>query len=295
MLLFANPSSFTVAEFKDIPLDNIKVQKHNVRIHDIDQGIEDLAENIRANGLLQPIAAYYDSGQSCYVILTGQRRLNAHHYLNDKYPEEGFDKIQCKVIPEPETDEKKKALSLAENITQLPMTNPDLIKAVTDLYNVYGDYEMVRQEFGISKRMVDKYVRLARLPETLKTAIQEGEIHHNPKKAENAALRAVDALQYTKNGSVPEDNVLEMAKAMARPEIEPADLAAEAARGGSIGDMKARAAKRQKLKTMMNIDLSTETAEKLQKVSESSGDTEKARATQYVVEGVERDYTQIGD
>ena len=282
-----------MAEFKDIPLDNIKVQKHNVRIHDIDQGIEDLAENIRANGLLQPIAAYYDSEQSRYVILTGQRRLNAHDYLNKKYPGEGFDKIQCKVIPEPETDDKKKALSLAENITQLPMTNPDLIKAVTDLYNVYGDYEMVQQEFGITKKMVDTYVRLSRLPEVLKTAIQEGEIHHDPKKAENAAIRAVNALQYTKNGSVPEERVLEMAREMAKPENNPADIEAEIPRGGSIADIKKRAAKR--LKKKMNIDLSTETAEKLQKVSESSGDTEKARATQYIVEGADKDYAQLGD
>jgi ParB/RepB/Spo0J family partition protein len=280
-------------EFKDILLDSIRVQKHNVRIHDIDQGIEDLAENIKANGLLQPIAAYYDSAQSRYVILTGQRRLNAHHYLNDKYPGEGFDKIQCKIIPEPKTDEKKKALSLAENITQLPMTKPDLIKAVTDLYNVYGDYEMVRQEFGISKRMVDKYVRLSRLPETLKTAIQKGEIHPNPTKAENMAIRAVDALQYTKNGPIPEDQVLEMAKAMARPGNDPADLSTEAARGGSVSDIEARATKRSK--QPLSIDLDTELSEKLQKVSEQSGDTEKARATQYVVEGVERDYTQIGD
>ena len=280
-------------KFEYVNLDEIKVQKHNVRIHDIDQGTEDLAENIRANGLLQPIAAYYDSGRTHYVILTGQRRLNAYHYLNDKYPDEGFDKIQCKIIHEPETDEKKKALSLAENITQLPMTNPDLIRAVTDLYNVYGDYEMVQQEFGLSRRMVDKYVRLARLPERLKLAIQENEIHHNPKKAENATLRAVDALQYTKNGRVSVDDVLELAKEMVNPENDPGGLAAEARHGGSVDEMKKRAAK--KPKTKINIDLSSESAEKLQKVSESSGDTEKTRATQYVVEGVDRDYGQLGD
>ena len=276
-----------------VNLDEIKVQKHNVRIHDIDQGIEDLAENIRANGLLQPIAAYYDSDRSHYVILTGQRRLNAYHHLKDTYPDEGFDKIQCNIIAEPDTDEKKKALSLAENITQLPMTNPDLIKAVTDLYNVYGDYEMVQQEFGISKRMVDKYVRLSRLPERLQTAIREGEIHHKPKTAENAAIRAVDALQYTKNGPVSVDTVLEMAKEMANSDNDVGSLTEEAKRGGSVDDIKKRAAKKPKSK--LNIDLSTETAEKLQKVSESSGDTAKMRATQYVVEGTDRDYDQLGD
>lgn len=279
--------------FEYIPLDQIKVQKHNVRIHDIDEGVEDLADNIRANGLLQPIAAYYDSERSHYVILTGQRRLNAYHHLNEKYPTKGYDKIQCKIIEEPESDEKKKALSLAENITQLPMTNPDLIRAVTDLYNVYGDYEMVQQEFGITRRMVDKYVRLSRLPDELKTAIQNGEIHHNPKTAENRALQAVDALRYTKNGSVPVDQVLDLAKEMAKDDTSVTAITAEAKRGGTVEEIAERA--RKKPKSKLNIDLSSDLADKLQKVAEASGESEKNRATQYVVDGVDRDYRQMGE
>lgn len=280
------------SKFELIPLENIKVQKHNVRIHDIDQGIEDLAENIKANGLLQPIASYYNSKNEHYVILTGQRRLNAYHYLNGKYPNQGFDRIQCKIIEEPKSDEKKKALSLAENITQLPMTNPDLIKAVTDLYNVYGDYEMVKQEFGITKYMVDKYVRLARLPEPIKEAIQNGEIHHNPKTAENAALKAVDATNYVKNSSTPIEKVMDLAIEIAKGD-NASDIESEARRGGTAREIVERAQKKPKSK--VSINLSTETAEKLQKVAESNGETEKSRATQYVVDGVDQDYKELGD
>ena len=278
--------------FEHIHLDQIKVQKHNVRIHDIDQGIEDLAENIRANGLLQPIAAYYEQEKSSYVILTGQRRLNAYHHLHDKYPEGGFDRIQCKIIDEPETPEKKKALSLSENITQLPMTNSDLIRAVTDLYNVYGDYEMVRQEFGISKRMVEKYVRLARLPDELQEAIQDGKIHSKPNTAVNVALRAVDATSYTKNGPVPIDTVIGLAVEMSKRDNNVADIAAEAHRGGTVQEIVERA--RKKPKSELRIDLGPETAEKLHRVADSNGESEKLRATQYVVDGVERDYSQLG-
>ena len=278
--------------FEHIPLDQIRVQKHNVRIHDIDQGIEDLADNIRANGLLQPIAAYYEPEQSKYVILTGQRRLNAYHHLNDRYPGGGFDRIQCKIIDEPETPEKKKALSLSENITQLSMTNPDLIRAVTDLYNVYGDYEMVRQKFGISKRMVEKYVKMARLPDELQEATKKGEIHPNPKTAMNVALRAVDALSYTKNGPVPTDTVIELAVAMSKRDNNIADIATEAHRGGTVQEIVERAKK--KSKSELRIELATDTAEKLQRVADSNGESEKSRATQYVIDGVERDYSQLG-
>ncbi|ABK76784.1 hypothetical protein CENSYa_0139 [Cenarchaeum symbiosum A] len=50
--------------FEYVPLDKIKVKKHSVRLHGIEQGIEDPAESTKANGLLQPIAAYYDSAKS---------------------------------------------------------------------------------------------------------------------------------------------------------------------------------------------------------------------------------------
>ena len=280
------------ARFEFIPLDNIKVQKHNVRVHDIDHGVEDLAANIHANGLLQPIATYYEAENGRYVILTGQRRLNAYHLLNEKYPNQGYEKIQCKIIDEPKSDEKKKALSLAENITQLAMTNQDLIKAVTDLYNVYGDYEMVQQEFGLTKYMVDKYVRLSRLPPILKQAVQDGEIHHNPKTAENMALRAVDAAKYTKGGPVSEDYVLKIAKKMAASD-SPSDIEAVAGQGGDPDEVEEKAKKR--VKEKITIDLSKEAAVKLKRLADDNGESEKMRATQYVMDGVEKDYDEIGD
>ena len=220
-----------------ISLDDIKVQKHNVRKHNIDDGIEDLATSIKKFGLLQPITVYRDSEAGIYVILAGQRRLNAFHWLDEKYPGKGWDEIKCLEIDEPKTREEKMGLSLAENITQVQMTNTDLVSAVTDLYNVYNDYDKVQEEFGLTRYMVDKFVRLARLPDRLKEAINQGEIHSNPKSAENSALRAVDALNWRKGGDVSADDVLELAKEYAKGEIEPAVLTSEARKGGSIKEI----------------------------------------------------------
>lgn len=276
-----------------ISLDEIKVQKYNVRKHELDKGIEDLAVNIKAIGLLQPITVYLDSKNQRHVILAGQRRLLAYYYLDEKYPAEGFDKIKCIVIPEPETDEAKMALSLAENITQVQMTNTDLVKAVTDLYNTYRDYEMVQETFGLTKYMVDKYVRLARLPEHLKDAINEGEISPNTKVSESSALRAVDALQWTKSGDVDVNDVLELAKEYAKGEIDSHALDEEARKGGTVSEIKDAA--KNKPKEKLTLDLSTEIAVKLKKVSEASGEKEKTRATSYVVKGVTKDYAELED
>ena len=274
-----------------ISIDNIKVEKHNVRTRDIGIGIEDLAASIKAVGLLQPITVYFNLENNYYVILAGQRRLNAYYHLNEKYSNEGFDKIKCVVIDEPKTNEEKMSLSLAENITQLQMHNSDLIKAVTDLFNVYHDYEMVKDKFGLTKYMIDKYVHIARLPERIKQAINEGEISSNDKKAEGAAIRAVDALGWIKNGEVSEEQVLELAVEYAKGDIDPTALDSAAKQGTDVPDIINRAEKIKRIKA--TIELSTEVAEKLEKVAESNGESRNARASRYVVDGTTKDYREL--
>lgn len=272
---------------EELPIDMVKVQKHNVRIHDIDSGVEDLAASIKTHGLLEPIVAYKSGDQ--YFILTGQRRLNAYVMLNENHPGSGYDRIPCFVRDEPESDDQKKALSLAENITQLPMNEPDLVKAVTDLYNVYGDYDLVQQKFGLTRYMVNKYVKLARLPEELKIAINNGEISNKPQSAVNMALKAVDACNYTKGCATPVTVVVELAKALADGSVDPQDAKKGMRMGKSIDDMR----KMKDDKVLIKVHLSTDTDEKLDAVAHSKESEKDATAASYIVEGVERDYAQM--
>lgn len=274
-----------------IQLDQIKVATFNVRTMGIDTGLDDLATSIKAIGLLQPITTYQDSTDKKYVILAGQRRYNAHQQLNKQNPNMGFDKIKCIIVDEPKTVAEKMSLSLAENITQVQMHRADLVRAVTDLYNEYRDYDIVKEKFGISKYMIDKYVKLARLPEQLKQAINKGDIHPNDKKAENAALRAVDALQWTKSSDIPENDVLELAVEYAKGQVEGHALDSEAKKGGPIKDMIQKAKKG--AKTKHTIALSTEVAEKLKEVAKANAESESNRATHYVVVGVTKDYLEL--
>lgn len=280
--------------YDSISINNIDIPKYNIRTRNIDKGLDDLAISIRANGLLQPITVYFDLASSRYKIIQGQRRYNAHQRLNENYSGEGFDRIRCIIIEEPESEEEKKSLSLSENITQLPMDEHDLRRAVTDLYNKYNNHEIVEREFGLSKYMVDKYVRLARLPEEVKQAVEDGKIHPNPKRAESNALRAVDALEYTPSGPHAVEHVIGLATEMAKGNIKADDLADEAAKGGTILEIKERArGKKDKLKVI--VSLASETGKKLQAVASASGESEDECATRYVVTGTERDYEELGD
>ena len=169
------------------------------------------------------------------------------------------------------------------------MTESDLVKAVTDLYNVYGDYDIVREKFGLSEYMVKKYVKQSRLPQELKTAINNGEIHPDPQKAVNMAIKAVDAYDYTKESDTQINVVLELAKALAVGTVDAQDAKKGARLGKSISEM-------QKMKNdqvPIKIHLSTETDKKLDIVAKSKASKKDATATQYIVDGVQRDYAQV--
>ena len=271
----------------ELPIDKIKVKKQNVRVHDIATGIDDLATSIKVHGLLEPIVAY--KSNDTYYILAGQRRLNAYANLNEKYPGGGFDHIPCYVRDEPENDDQKKALSLAENITQLPMNESDLVKAVTDLYNVYSNYDIVKEKFGISQYMVKKYVKRSRLPQELKDAIDNSEIHRNERTATNMAIKAVDAYNYSKGCGTSIDVVLELAKALGEGSVDPHDAKKGAIMGKSISEMK----KMKDDKVPIKIDLAKDIDEKLDKVAQSKSSQKSITAAQYIIEGVERDYAQV--
>lgn len=204
---------------ENIPLDNIDLGIVYARKSSINVGIEELALNIKALGLVQPITVYQNSKDKRYVILDGQRRFNAHHFLNEKYPNEGFDKIQTVVIPEPETDEEKLAISLASNTESLEMKRMDIVDAVNELWNKYNDYKIISEKLGISKYMIKKFVGLGRLPQEIKDAINQGAIHSNSTTAENCAIKAVDASGWEPGNDVDVNMVIEFAKELAKPDV----------------------------------------------------------------------------
>lgn len=211
-------------KFDDIPLDKLIVGPGNVRTENVEESLDDLAQHIYVNGLLEAIVVFnvddLDSNHELFEarkdhkgkfeILAGQRRLNAFLKLDKEHSGEGFDKIPCHIRIPPENDEEAKAISIGENLTQLPMTLADAIDAVDYLYKKYNDEKIIARKHGISVNLVKKYVKFARLPKLLQDNL--GAFHKSPKTAMNLALEAVDALDYTKDGEVPEKKVYEFAK-----------------------------------------------------------------------------------
>lgn len=270
---------------KEILLTEIVTGKSNVRVHNIDKDIEELAEHIKVNGLLEPIVVYKNpSGK--YEILAGQRRFTAVQSL-------GLDKIWCNVRDPPKDEADAKAISIGENLTQLPMTLEDSIEACTYLFERYGDEGIVAKKHGISKTLVKKFVRFARLPDFLKESCRNGDLGKDPKRAMNTALKAVDSLNWEKGGDVDDAKVIRFAKLLAEKSKDSAseanDIADEARQDSSrsVEDI-AKAATKQKKKKLYKIPLNDVYDKKLANYADKEGADPEDALLHLVVESLDQ-------
>jgi len=147
-----------IMDVKDLDIDTLFVSELNVRktlISDNDEtGISDLANDIRSNGLINPITVR--RLESRYEIIAGQRRYLACKLLGRKT-------IPCSIVDV--STQKAEELSLVENVQRNPMTISDKIKTYAKLFEVYNmDIDKVISVINISKITLTKYLRLSLLP-----------------------------------------------------------------------------------------------------------------------------------
>ena len=92
-----------IVEIKEIPLKTLIIGKGQVRVRDVGKDIDELADSIKKQGLLQPIVVCESDEPGKYEILTGQRRFLAHKVLQlEKITacilDEKVDEIEAKLI-----------------------------------------------------------------------------------------------------------------------------------------------------------------------------------------------------
>lgn len=190
-----------------VPVSEVVTGKSQARLSELDKDLDVLALSISKLGLLEPISVFKnDDGK--FEILAGQRRFSAVKQL-------GWDTIPAIVRPKPADEYYAKAISLTENVTTNPMTLSDTISACEMLFKRFGSTKMVAESVGLSPKIVRKYVKFARLPQSIKNAYDKGELGKDPKKALNIAIRATDALTSDDN-DVDEEKILEFAKILAK-------------------------------------------------------------------------------
>tara|TARA_B100000315_G_C14587383_1_gene593798 strand:+ start:1838 stop:2674 length:837 start_codon:yes stop_codon:yes gene_type:complete len=168
---------------EDVLLEEIGIGTEQVRTRDVNKDVDELAQSINKQGLLQPIVlckASPETGHK-YHILVGQRRFLAHQQLQRET-------ILAKIYTEELDASEKKAISLTENFVRTDLSTPDKIDACNELFKRYGSVKTVIEETGLPAGMVREYIKYPRLYPGLKTMVDNG-------LAVKKAVRAQDAAE----------------------------------------------------------------------------------------------------
>lgn len=169
-----------IVDYKDIPLDSLTIGQAQVRTQDPGKEIEELAESIEVQGLLQPIVVCEAREAGKWEILTGQRRFLAHKMLNRET-------ISAAVLDSRVDAGEAKAISITENLIRRQLSGKELKDGILYLYKMYGSVKDVVEATGISQTKIRNYVKYPRLVPELKKLVDDNEIDIN------AAVRAQDA------------------------------------------------------------------------------------------------------
>ena len=167
-LLFADlpETSSDDAVASTLPLREIEPDPAQPRKQFDDDALNQLADSITENGLLQPIAVRPKKLGTGYIIIAGERRWRAARLA-------GLDEVP--VIIKDVSDEQAAALALIENLQREDLNPIEVAEGCHQLIEKYGlTQETAAKKLGKSRSSVTNSLRLLALPQEVRHKVSEG-------------------------------------------------------------------------------------------------------------------------
>jgi ParB family chromosome partitioning protein len=184
-----------------IPVDKVDMGQFQARTKKVEEGLEDLAENIRKLGLLNPVTVY-QKPDGRFDLIAGQRRFLA---VTDRLK---WKTIPARILPYEPSDSEAKAISLSENIIREDLAESDVKNSIMLLYTRCGaSGTAISETLGIPYWVVLSVLKYEDLPKKLKQAVDKQEIDVD------LATRATN-LAIQPDGKVDEEFAVEVAQNM---------------------------------------------------------------------------------
>lgn len=152
---------------KNLPIEFLQRGKYQPRRDMHQEALEELAESIKSQGVMQPIVVR-PVGDDKYEIIAGERRWRATQLA-------GLDTIPAVIREVP--DETAIAMALIENIQREDL-NP--MEEAFALKRLQDEFELTHQEVadavGKSRTAVTNLLRLINLTEDVRTLLEHGDL-----------------------------------------------------------------------------------------------------------------------
>lgn len=150
-------------ELIEVDVDLIEANNFQPRTNFNEERLEELAQSIKANGIIQPLLIRATTNGK-YQLIAGERRWRAAQRA-------GLLKVPCLLKDVP--DDKMLELALIENIQRQELNVIEEAHAYKRLINALGlTQEMVAQKVGRDRTFITNYLRLLRLPEDIQQLVE---------------------------------------------------------------------------------------------------------------------------
>lgn len=148
------------AQLANIALDQIVVREQ-VRTKFNDESLRELGENIKVNGLIQPLVLHREGNK--FVLICGERRFRAMTLIEMK-------EAPCFIL-ENKTKEELMAIQFSENQAREDLHYIDQADSIYGYQKLTGTSERkITAALGISKSEVHRCLMIAKLPRDIKEA-----------------------------------------------------------------------------------------------------------------------------
>src|SRR5210317_475311 len=162
------PKGDVKTDYLSISISNLVANKFQPRTYFDKEKIEELAQSIRQNGLIQPIIVRPHSEEGVYEIIAGERRCMAAQNA-------GLHEVPVVVLKI--NDVQALELAIVENIQREDLNVIEEAKGYDRLMKEFSyDHEKLADFMGKSRSHISNTLRLLTLPEEVIKMVDEGKL-----------------------------------------------------------------------------------------------------------------------
>jgi len=193
------PSNLVV----NLAISDIDKNPFQTRYVDDDDALEELADSIKASGVVQPIVVRPADEAGRYILVMGERRLHASIKA---------DKTHIPALVRRVSEQQAAEMTIVENLQRedlSPLEQAQAFKVLSSQFNL--TQEQIAARVGLSRASVANYMRLLRLPREVMEMLAEKRINF---------AQAKELLKLGENDRIAEAALYAVKKGMNIEQIE---------------------------------------------------------------------------
>lgn len=149
----------------NLPIHDVDKNPFQTRYVDDGEALEELAESIKANGVVQPIVVRPAEESGRYILVLGERRLHASKKAG---------KTHIPALVRRISEQQAAEMTIVENLQREDLSPLEQAEAFRVLSNQFSlTQQQIAERVGLSRASVTNYMRLLKLPREVMQMLAE--------------------------------------------------------------------------------------------------------------------------